>query len=132
VDAAKDGLEYYYTEILTDEMGLQDKPVWITEIGAAYVCDDLESSHGLWSVQAYSDVATYMANPLISWMTGTSNPGYDKLFWYTSWTDHELSDHSADDSWCTHLYTNTIWTTQTHEVSSTLNPLGEAWAAGDW
>ena len=65
---------------------------------------------------------------MIAWMTGGNNPGYDKLFWYVSWAER---DYGA--SWCTFLYTSTTWAPPDEGVvSTTLTPLGEAWADGDW
>ena len=127
VDELQDDLESYYTEILSNEMGLQDKPIWVTETGAYPARTELADTYGIWSTQAYTEVAQHVVVSMTNWMIGTNNPGYDKLFWYVSWTDHD-----DGESWCTFLYTNTVWTTQTREVSSTLNPLGEAWAGGDW
>jgi hypothetical protein len=127
VDKLKDALESYYTDILSDEMGLQDKPIWVAETGATPACDAISTTYGIWSTQAYTDVAENIADPMIAWMTGGDNPGYDKLFWYVPWTKHDKGK-----SWCTFLYTNTTWAPPTYEVSSTLNALGEAWADGDW
>jgi hypothetical protein len=108
-------------------MGLQDKPIWVSETGATPACDAISATYGIWSTQAYTDVGENVADPMITWMTEGDNPGYDKLFWYVSWTPY---DYGA--SWCTFLYTNTTWVSPTYLVSSTLNPLGEAWADGDW
>ena len=128
VDEARDALEYYYTEILSDEMGLQDRPIWISESGGPNsLCSELSATYGIWSTQAYTEVAENIADPMAAWMTGNNNPGYDKLLWYVTWTAH---DYGA--SWCTFLYTNTTWISPTFVPSSTLNPLGETWADGDW
>jgi hypothetical protein len=127
VDELTASLKHYCTEILSDEMGLQDKPIWIAETGATPAREAISATYGIWSTQAYTDVGENIADPMITWMTGGNNPGYDKLFWYVSWTDY---DYGA--SWCTFLYTTTTWAPPNGEVSSTLTPLGDAWAEGDW
>jgi hypothetical protein len=139
VDELQDALWDYYTDILRAEMGLQDKPIWVSETGATPACDDISAMYGKWSTQAYTDVGDNVVDPMITWMTGADNPGYDKLFWYVSWTDHDIGTIASPNrshSWCTHLYTNTIWEGDGKDderaISSTLSPLGEAWAEGSW
>jgi hypothetical protein len=102
-------LENWYQFGITD-LNLDHLPVWITETGSAAYCNDYTYN----DPQSYIDSRDNIMLPLLEWFNSSSNPGYNRIYWFLP-----LSPSPPEQQiwWCSFL-TN---------LDGTLTPLGEAW-----
>lgn len=106
-------------------LGLGDRPIWITEIGAGPFCNRWER----WNPQGWLTIRDSIMKPMSWWFTGDpqwphssvpTNPGYDSIHWYTPW----IGSEEYQVWWCDFLEDG-------RSSPAVLTPLGEHWLSYD-
>lgn len=91
-------------------LGLGNRPVWITEVGAGPLCQRFEPFDAAGWVAIRDNVMI----PFKVWYESDANPGYDSAAWFVSWWGGGLT------WWCGFLVDARL-------LPTTLTPLGLEW-----